>query len=98
MSEKYYLNICTFVVNMKRPPNLNEEIAAMAKSDSASISMISMDNVRIRDEEKQISAVAKPNSNDLKRKRKENRSQLVREIRISVSIPKIVLHFRKNVF
>lgn len=70
---------------MKRPPNLNEEIAAMAKSDLTSMHTIIMENARARDEEKQTNATPKPSANDLKRKRKKNRAQLVQTIRISVS-------------
>lgn len=71
---------------MKRPPNLNEEIAAMAKSDSTGIPTMSTENHRSRDDEKlhNINS-SKPNSTDSKRKRKKNRSQLVQTIRISVS-------------
>lgn len=72
---------------MKRPPNLNEEIAAMAKSDPSSmISMSSVENTRTKDEERQMNTATKPNSTDSKRKRKKNRAQLVQTIRISVSI------------
>lgn len=75
------------LVNMKRPPNLNEEIAALAKSDlGGTPSTMSMDNARARDEEKQTNAESKPNSSDSKRKRNKNRAPLVQTIRISVSI------------
>lgn len=67
---------------MKRPPNLNEEIAAMANPTSMPISM---ENTRMRDEEKPLNAVTKPNASDSRRKRKKNRAQLVQTIRISVS-------------
>lgn len=72
---------------MKRPPNLNEEIAAMAKSDSIGIPAMSTENHRSRDDEKLHNINSnKPNSSDAKRKRKKNRSQLVQTIRISVSM------------
>lgn len=72
---------------MKRPPNLNEEIAAMAKSDSTGIPTLSIENQRSRDDEKLHNASSNnPNSTDSKRKRKKNRSQLVQTIRISVCI------------
>lgn len=70
---------------MKKPPNLNEEIAAMAKSDTACISIISTENIRARDEENQNTFVARTNSGEEKRRKKKCRKQLVQEIRISVS-------------
>lgn len=73
---------------MKKPMNLHEEIAAMAKSDSTGVSSISMENTRIKDEERQNSSAVKSNSNEIPRKRKKNRAQLVQEIRISVSFAK----------
>lgn len=73
-------------VNMKKPPNLNEEIAAMAKSDSTCASTQSIESARSRDEEKQCNSIIKPSSHEKQRKRKKCRSQLVQEIRISVSI------------
>lgn len=71
---------------MKKPPNLNEEIAAMAKSDLAGPSELSTDNSRYRDEEKQSSSMTKSSSGDSKRKKLKCRAKLVKEIRISVSI------------
>lgn len=75
---------------MKKLPNLNEEIAAMAKSDPTCISIQSIDNIRTRDEENQCNSVVKSNAIE-QRKRKKCRSQLVQEIRISVNIKNIVL-------
>lgn len=75
---------------MKKPMNLHEEIAAMAKSDSTGASAISMENVRIKEEERQNSSAVKSNSNETPRKRKKNRAQLVQEIRISVSFTKFL--------
>lgn len=69
---------------MKKPPNLNEEIAAMAKSDTACISIISTEDIRAKDEENQNSFIAKINAGEEKRKKKKCRKQLVQEIRISV--------------
>lgn len=71
---------------MKKPPNLNEEIAAMAKSDSSHSSELSTENNRHRDEEKQSNLMTKPNTSDSKMKKRKCRSKLVQEIRISVSI------------
>lgn len=73
---------------MKKPPNLNEEIAAMAKSDLSHSSELSMDNNRHRDEEKQNNLMAKPNTSDSRKKKRKCRSKLVQEIRISVSASK----------
>ncbi|XP_055314214.1 probable histone-lysine N-methyltransferase CG1716 isoform X2 [Sitodiplosis mosellana] len=70
-------------INMKRPPNLNEEIAAMAKSDPACISIISTENIRARDEENQNICVAKSNTGEEQCRKKKCRMQLVQEIRIS---------------
>lgn len=70
---------------MKNPPNLNEEIAAMAKSDSSHSSEFSTENNRHRDEEKQSNIMAKPNTNDSENMQRKCRSKLVRQIRISVS-------------
>lgn len=71
---------------MKKPPNLNEEIAAMAKSsDLSHSSELSTENNRHRDEEKQSYPMAKPNTSDSKMKKRKCRSKLVQEIRISVS-------------
>lgn len=70
---------------MKKPPNLNEEIAAMAKSDPTCISIQSVENIRARDEEKQNHSVDKSNATE-QRKSKKCRAQLVQEIRISVNI------------
>lgn len=72
-------------VNMKRPPNLNEEIAAMAKSDPACISTLTIENVRVKGEEKQNTLDAKTSISEEQRRMKKCRSQLVQEIRISVS-------------
>lgn len=72
-------------VNMKRPPNLNEEIAAMAKSDPACISTLTIENIRAKGEEKQNTLDAKTSTNEEQRRRKKCRAQLVQEIRISVS-------------
>lgn len=69
---------------MKNPPNLNEEIAAMAKFDSSHSSEFSTDNNRYRDEDKQSNPMAKPNTSDSKKKKRKCRSKLVQEIRISV--------------
>lgn len=86
------------IVNMKRPPNLNEEIAAMAKSDSTGIPTISIENHRSRDDEKLHNINSNnPNSADSKRKRKKNRSQLVQTIRISVSISSHFQSYKLNV-
>ena len=71
---------------MKKPLNLNEEIAAMAKSDSSCISVQSVENTRIKEEENHCNAINKSNMFEKQRKRKKSRSQLVQEIRISVSI------------
>lgn len=71
--------------NIKRPLNLNEEIAAMAKSDTTCITNISTEGTRIKDEERQNHAIIKSNTSESKSKRKKSRSQLVQEIRISVS-------------
>lgn len=87
----YLISICpscgarTILVNMKKPPNLNEEIAAMAKSDSTCGSTQSIESARSKDEEKQCNSIIKPNLHEKQRKRKKCRSQLVQEIRISVS-------------
>lgn len=70
--------------------NLHEEIAAMAKSDLTSVSAISMENTRIKDEDRQNSSAVKSNSNEIPRKGKKNRAQLVQEIRISVSFAKFL--------
>lgn len=70
---------------MKRPLNLNEEIAAMAKSDPNSISTLSVDNNRSRDEENHNMLMAKTNANQPQRRKKKCRALLVQEIRISVS-------------
>lgn len=71
---------------MKRPPNLNEEIAAMAKSDSTGVPTVSIENHRSRGDEKLNNTnSSSSNATDAKRKRKKNRTQLVTAIRISVS-------------
>lgn len=70
---------------MKKPLNLNEEIAAMAKSDSTGVSTQPTENVRARDEEKQSSLDTKVKDDAEKRRKKKCRKQLVQEIRISVS-------------
>lgn len=81
--------IVRFVETMKKPLNfLSEEIAAMAKSDPSCVSSVSIENARIKDEERQNSSTVKSSSSETKRKRKKSRSQLVQEIRISVSIEK----------
>lgn len=91
-----------FTVNMKRPPNLNEEIAAMAKSDSNGMPTIAIENHRSRDDEKLSNVNShNPSSMDSKRKRKKNRSQLVQTIRISVSISdpfRFSVEFMKIIF
>lgn len=72
---------------MKKPLTfLSEEIAAMAKSDPACVSSVSIENARIKEEERQNSSTVKSSSSEANRKRKKSRSQLVQEIRISVSI------------
>lgn len=70
---------------MKKPLNLSEEIAAMAKSDPTCATTQSVEIARARDEEKQCNSIVKPSSHEKQRKRKKCRSQLVQEIRISVS-------------
>lgn len=81
---------------MKNPPNLNEEIAAMAKSDSSHTSELSTDNSRHRDEERQSNPMAKPNASDSKKKKRKCRKKLVREIRISVSTIYGAFKFKNN--
>ncbi|XP_031639899.1 uncharacterized protein LOC116351884 isoform X2 [Contarinia nasturtii] len=74
-------------VNVKRPQNLNEEIAAMAKSDSINSTSLSVESTRqgtrAKDEENQINLIAKPNTSQSERRKKKCRSLLVQEIRIS---------------
>lgn len=73
---------------MKRPPNLNEEIAAMANASCTSTQ--SIENNRVTDEDKQNNCVSKTNTGEEKRRKKKCRKQLVQEIRISVSCPVII--------
>lgn len=81
-----FCNHLCFTVNMKRPPNLNEEIAAMAKSDSTGMPTLSIENHRSRSDDKSNNTNSNSsNATDAKRKRKKNRTQLVTAIRISVS-------------
>lgn len=71
---------------MKKMPSLNEEIAAMAKSDSTGMtSDLSIDSNHYRDDEKQSNSNTKASSSDVrKRNKSRSRAKLVQEIRISV--------------
>lgn len=74
----------TITVNMKRMPNLSEEIAAMAFSTTSALS-----SDLSRDEDGMHKYPQNLNLSESMPKKRRSRSRLVQEIRISVS----VLHF-----
>lgn len=78
--------LCEFTENMKKLPNLSEEIAAMAKTDSGSTSSPSTANTSSADQECDKFNLSVQPDNAPNRKKKRCRSKLVQEFRISVSL------------
>lgn len=75
---------------MSKLPNLSEEIAAMAKSDSGHHSTPSSENNRMRDDEK-LHSMNMKSSAEKQYKKKKCRAKLVQEIRIDVRCDYLVL-------
>lgn len=75
---------------MKKLPNLSEEIAAMAKTDSATVSSPAHANPSSADQEcDKFNSTAKLDDAP-KTKKKKRRDELVQEFRISVSFSHFV--------